>query len=355
MLPQPLLFSQSSCPGCEMAAVPFDAATFEAQYDSNVHVYRALLDEALFILKQQISSAGIKVHDIEGRLKEKPSIIKKCTEKEIANPFQNIVDLVGCRIICLFRSDMERVEKIIQQKFTVLGTDDKIQSSTDSFGYMSVHYTCAMRNEFAGPRYDAVKGIKFEIQVRTLSMHAWAAISHYLDYKGDWDVPAHLKKALNALSGLFYIADDAFERFYIESQSSRTSAEQSTPRGIGEKEEELNLDTFTAYLSRKFPHRKEATRESVSDLVKDLKASGYDSIGVVNQQVDRAADALLKYETTHHKTKSPYYSGVGAVRVSLCISSKSFREVYVTATKSVRKNQNYDGSEFRKYEVLLKG
>lgn len=38
--------------------------------------------------------------------------------------------------------------------------------------------------------------LTFEIQVRTLCMHAWAVVSHYLDYKGDWDVPADLKLSL---------------------------------------------------------------------------------------------------------------------------------------------------------------
>jgi hypothetical protein len=41
-------------------------------------------------------------------------------------------------------------------------------------------------------------------------MHCWAAVSHYLDYKGDWDVPVDLKRALSALSGLFYVADNEF-------------------------------------------------------------------------------------------------------------------------------------------------
>jgi len=146
-------------------------------YESRLRTYRALLDEASFILGQSISVANIKIHAVEGRIKEKTSIIKKASIKSIMNPLSDLNDIVGCRVICLLRSDISKLGTIISDNFVVLETDDKINTSTDSFGYMSIHYICTMRNEFSGPRYDTIKNIKFEIQVRTLSMHAWAVIS----------------------------------------------------------------------------------------------------------------------------------------------------------------------------------
>jgi ppGpp synthetase/RelA/SpoT-type nucleotidyltranferase len=76
-------------------------------------------------------------------------------------------------------------------------------ADTAVVGYLSIHYTCRMPDRYLGPRYELTSGIVFEVQVRTLCMHAWATVSHYLDYKGDWDVPAELKRSLSALSGLF--------------------------------------------------------------------------------------------------------------------------------------------------------
>jgi len=55
-------------------------------------------------------------------------------------------------------------------------------------------------------------------------MHAWSIISHYLDYKTPNAVPSELKRDFNALSGLFYVADQHFEMFFKSSKASRKKA-----------------------------------------------------------------------------------------------------------------------------------
>src|SRR5205823_10264394 len=124
----------------------------------------------------------------------------------------------------------------------------------------SVHYVAKIPERYKGPRYNSISTLKFEIQIRTIAMHSWAVISHYLDYKGDWDVPAHLKRALNALSGLFYIADEQFEHFYAAREESRLTAVAGLANN--ETDTEINLDTVVAYIERKFPDRKKSERYS---------------------------------------------------------------------------------------------
>src|SRR5260370_35528939 len=105
---------------------------------------------------------------------------------------------------------------------------------------MPLHYIAQIPERYKGPRYDKLSSLKFEIQLRTLAMHSWAVISHYIDYKGDWDVPAHLKRSLNALSGLFYVADEQFEQFYIARMQAKTVAKENAAQGASE----INLDTL---------------------------------------------------------------------------------------------------------------
>lgn len=298
--------------------IRFNAARVSAEYLERRHIYDALANEAVFILRERIADAGIKIHLVEHRVKETTSVIEKGRRKELADPLNELTDLVGCRVICLFRSDIEKIGQIIKNSFDVVTLDDKISENPDAFGYMSVHYIVKMR-DFTGPRYDKIRNLLFEIQVRTISMHAWAAISHHLDYKGDWDVPAHLKKALNALSGLFYVADDTFERFFAESQESKKRALQN-PVSVGRSD--INLDTLGAYLATKFPDRKHSEEKYVSELVQELKDAGYTTIQQVDKDIDATKDAVAHFEATYTSKRS--FADVGVVRLSLSIASEAF-------------------------------
>jgi putative GTP pyrophosphokinase len=186
---------------------------------------------------------------------------------------------------------------------------------------MSVHYIVTLRDSFSGPRYDNVKDILFEIKMRTISMHAWAAISHYLEYKGEWDVPVHLKKSLNALSGLFYVADGKFERFYLESLKSRREAAIDNP-------EEINLDTISQLLSDMYPNRPRVESGLTSDLVQKVKEAGYSRISSVKNDLRKASEAFEQFERDQARGRVvPEFSGLAAARVSLNIANKTFYEV----------------------------
>lgn len=251
------------------------------------------------------------------------------------------------RIICLFRSDLERIDNIIKNSFKVIGVDDKVNSSHDSFGYMSVHYTCMMKPEFSGPRYTKIKEISFEIQVRTISMHAWAVISHYLDYKSEWDVPAHLKKSLNALSGLFYVADSEFESFYIESQKSKELAASDRKKSPVNKRE-INLDTISAFLAAKFPDRDPASPKIVSLLVGEIIIAEYRYIEDIDQDIDKASVALTHFEKENLPTDQRY-GQVAAARIALAIASDKYlqarKDAVGRSAETYKKYRRYISSE----------
>src|SRR5947208_10717429 len=104
-----------------------------------------------------------------------------------------------------------------------------------------------MKSEYKGPRYDAISGMPFEVQVRTILMDAWANVSHYLDYKGEADVPKPLRRDFYALSGLFYVADSHFEMFFKSSKDSRKQMAKLASESQSElTEQDINLDSLTA-------------------------------------------------------------------------------------------------------------
>lgn len=281
------------------------ATEFTAQTIRN----EALLEEIVFILKQKLLDSGIKIHDVEQRLKKVDSVIDKCERKGIQD-HNLLVDVVGARVVCLFRSDMARVAEVLANNFEIVRVDDKL-SDGGPLGYQSTHYICKLPGHYKGPRYEKTSGVEFEIQVRTLCMHAWAAVSHHLDYKGDWDVPEELKRALSALGGLFYVADNQFEQFY----STREKSIAEAAKKVGpEKEQELNLDTLVQFLAQKFAHRKQPSTAEASKLVRELKLHGYKTIQSLDEIIDRGLEAFLQYERMSPPSSGKFYA-VGALRI----------------------------------------
>ena len=134
-----------------------DEAWISAELQKRERLYAALVEEARFILEEKVNERGIKIHAIEGRVKSLESIVTKCKSKGISDPFHDLFDLAGCRVICLLRSDINAIGEIIKEEFDVVEVDDKILSDVNSFGYMSVHYIVTLKEAVAGPRYERLK------------------------------------------------------------------------------------------------------------------------------------------------------------------------------------------------------
>jgi ppGpp synthetase/RelA/SpoT-type nucleotidyltranferase len=291
-----------------------------------------LREEATHTVEHALSRARIKVHSVTSRVKDESSFLEKVERKAYEDPAAEVTDLVGLRVVCLFLSDLSRVENILRATVVIHDSDDKIAGGTEpsSFGYMSTHYCCELGSGFTGPRYDDIRHIKFEVQSRTIVMDAWANISHQLAYKGEASVPEELRRDFHALSGLFYVADQHFELFFREATKTEAHAENLVRerRFVGL---DLNLETLIAYLHQRLPERSHAGRATVSELVEELVAAGYGAIEEVDRQVTRAERAFAKYEIDFTPAilpggldKKPRFGDVGVVRISLTIADPNF-------------------------------
>lgn len=125
-------------------------------------------------------------HLVEKIIRKNPEYLEKGDSLSISNYENHITDLMGIRILLLFKSDwtyihdylMEQYEDVlIEPPFAHIrkGDDDslyrgKIQVK-DNKPYRSVHYIIRANN-----------GLGIEIQVRTLYEEAWSEIDHKLRY-----------------------------------------------------------------------------------------------------------------------------------------------------------------------------
>lgn len=298
------------------------------KYKAQIPLLEQLLEEVKYILEKCLLKKEIEIQRIEGRVKTIDSLLEKASRCEIANPLEEIQDQCGLRIVCLFLGQIDSIAALIRKNFTVLSEDNKIEQLDEhSFGYMAFHFICKLPVNCSGPRYDAIKQLPFEIQVRTIAMDTWATVSHHIQYKKTLDVPKWLRKDFDALSALFYIADTHFEQFYRKAADTKlqitASVESKDLKSI-----ELNVDTLREFLRRKYPDRKTVDAQAYSNLLTDVLALEYKNLGQLDLDLSRAEAAFLEYEKEYPPGKEPkkgdHYNDVGTARCTLRFVHEDF-------------------------------
>jgi len=291
-------------------------AQIKSQYQRQLPIYKRLEEEASFALKSVIERRGIKVHSVASRIKELDSFVGKLEKKRFQNPFQEMSDVVGLRVVCLFIGDIQNVRDAIHDSFNVVSEDDKIEGyDPSSFGYMSLHLVVTMKKGYSGPRYAEIASLPFEIQVRTIAMEAWATVSHYLDYKTEKDVPKKLRKDFYALAGLFYVADKHFETFYKAGEVARKQLRQAFSSSNPPLDVKISQDAMDAYLHAKLPKWKHYHTDT--SLVSKLASVGLTKMSQIDDAFRRGWNAFLQYENNYNKEGKYYDTTVAIVIVSL--------------------------------------
>jgi ppGpp synthetase/RelA/SpoT-type nucleotidyltranferase len=326
-------------------------------YDERLHRLESLESEAGFAVRHALAATPIKLHSITSRVKTFESFARKVDSKNLEAPFEEIRDLVGLRIVCLFLSDIQPIGKVVRQVFDIKNEDNKIEGGqVSSFGYMSVHFDCEMKSSYSGPRYDTVRGLPLEIQVRTLAMDAWANVSHHLSYRSDVDVPEDLRRDFYALSGLFYVADKHFEVFYRASYESRRETVAAFESESLEQlsTELLNVDTLAGYLRAKFADRNRTDPSAISELLNDLLGWGARTIGDVDRVLEATNRAFTEYEKDH-PPQSRRFSDVGVVRISFHLYDAANYKVTHEKTLGTtsRKSFEHADSQYKPYRKFV--
>jgi putative GTP pyrophosphokinase len=300
------------------------------QYEERKVFYEKLVVEVLFVLGECINENKVKIHSLvprETKIKTFESFYKKVMRHNVQkNEFENIEDIAGVRVICLYRSDLERIGSIIAENFEVIRVDTSRTRTEAPFGYASDHYIVNLSKTCKGPRYDKLKHLKCEIQVRTLLMDAWASVSHHLDYKQEIDIPKELRTDFNALSGLFYVADTHFDLFRKGFEEARANLMKSVHQDIFNLDQEINLDSLAAFFKWKFPERREDPRTVSSDIVLELKKNGYENIGQLDDKINIALPMLKKSENEIFQQEKwkPKWHPDGLIRHSLDLTDDKY-------------------------------
>lgn len=209
--------------------------------------YAEKLKELITVLLYENS---IDYHQIEYRVKSYRSFQEKSESKsKYRDPLKDIKDLVGLRIISYYIEDVKKISSIFEKEF-IIDRDNSIDKSAlidpDKFGYVSVHYVFELPNS----RTHLTERKRFsklpaELQIRTVLQHAWAAISHKLEYKSSSETPRLLRRNLHRLSALLELGDLEFSR--LKAMKEDLEKEYATKVSSGDLSLELNASSLRAF------------------------------------------------------------------------------------------------------------
>jgi len=200
--------------------------------------YKKLGEYIVRLIQDDPSSPKESLHTIIYRIKDELRLIEKINRlnKELEaglppimeeNYQTRVGDLLGVRIICLRLSDVEKVEAYLnllseenilsfvsgpdQKRSFILPVNpgDSIPDDIDLrySGYSSIHYQIELGENSDAPL--GVKGLLFELQLRTILEEAWSEIDHkyrYMRSRIGINLPDHIHTGFYNLSAYLQVA-----------------------------------------------------------------------------------------------------------------------------------------------------
>ncbi len=198
------------------------------QYESRLNLLNTLSE----LLNQETQQALQDLPHIDRiifRVKKPSSFVKKATDPDNAPPYQDpfveIEDQVAGRVIVFFISDIDPVLTCLKGTFSAVESVHRKPDRDAEFGYESHHLICTVPPQSQPNGWSARQDLPntFEIQVRTIFMHAYSEPQHDIAYKAKDDLPSEIRKELAWIAASSWGADRAYERvwrWYKEGKSS---------------------------------------------------------------------------------------------------------------------------------------
>lgn len=259
-----------------------------------------LCQEVEYILKSALKTEGIEYSAVTSRPKTLNSFLDKLSRKNYSDPFVEVTDFSGIRVVVLYSKDISDIEEVINNNFVILEKVDKLaDQNPDQFGYGATHFIVKLGKKMSGARYDDLKDLVCEIQVRTVLQDAWAIIDHHLVYKSESAIPKSIQRKLNSLSGLFETADDQFERIRAERESYNITVSKSQRTKKSFLSNESNYDTIKQYLEWKYSGIPfQSFDDQLSLVVSDIPLENFpvlkDLDDLINTHIDKIHELFAK-------------------------------------------------------------
>ncbi|MFA5837481.1 MAG: hypothetical protein WC837_11060 [Bellilinea sp.] len=154
------------------------------------------------------------------RVKEADSFIKKALNPQNAPPYKfpltEIEDQVAGRVIVFFREDLDIVKERLERIFNPIEFERRRPPADVEFGYESNHMICIIPPQVKSGDWENRDDLPqtFEVQIRTIFMHAYAEPQHDFAYKSVQQLPSDIRRELAWIGASAWGADQAYQRIY---------------------------------------------------------------------------------------------------------------------------------------------
>lgn len=303
--------------------------------------YESFTKKLVALLHDLFSAEGIHPQLLESRTKSVESFAEKIGRegKGYVNPLNEVTDFCGLRIVAYTIDDVAAIGRLINEEFEIdqEHSGDKRQSlKPHEFGYLSVHYIARLDQQRATLReFRNFEGMRFEIQLRTVLQHAWAAIDHRLRYKSATDAPEHIRRRLFLVSGMLELADR--ELAAVVADALRHARQVEVDLNNEQLDLDVDLESALGYLgisahldqiiekalaaglsdmnlrNENRPHLEFVRREYASELVQSCGLAGIRSI----RELDDVLGAFVARASTYFEIIAYEYSGFAPLRATI--------------------------------------
>ncbi|AQR72853.1 GTP pyrophosphokinase family protein [Sphingomonas sp. LM7] len=207
------------------------------EFTRNTPRYQATMGAALSILDRVLPPKVVVT--VSHRVKDFSSFYEKANKQvdgklKYTKPFEQILDLVGIRIVVIAQRNVADVRDAIRIALDAFEEEDKAAEllKTGQLGYESYHFLCRLGKDRAVLReYAGLCDQPFEIQVRTALQHAWAENEHRIQYKKSKN--PELQKRFLRLAAAISSADEEFDRIYEINEQLQKNAEAAEAEVLG--------------------------------------------------------------------------------------------------------------------------
>jgi len=310
-------------------------------YDAEFPRYEAFAHKVKGLIEEVAGEYEYGVHSVTCRVKSRESFARKVTSKEYAD-FSDITDICGVRIITYFEEDVDAIAYLVEREFEIdrkNSVDKRALLESDRFGYLSLHLVALLNPSRSGLiEYQRFKGLKVEIQIRSILQHAWAEIEHDLGYKTELGVPKKVRRRFSRLAGLLEMADQEFSGIRSELRAyedSVTDRIEKNPQEVGIDKTSLSAFIEAGSVIRGLESRVEKEIGVTFDVdiddrfiegqVAQLSRLGVATIGQLEDALERNWQVVfgLIRESERGARGGSYWRGISLIYLTTAIALQS--------------------------------
>ena len=175
--------------------------------------------EVLFVILRRAADSLAPLAIVQTRAKTISSFAEKAIRKRATrpDPIHQFTDLCGGRVIGRTRSEVDALSRYVVDHFAIdweNSVDVSQRLRPTEFGYRSVHYIVSLRPDvdYGVEIPDEVRGLRGEVQLRTVAEHAYSDFGHDLTYKGAFQLPRAWERELAGAAATLEEVDGVFTR-----------------------------------------------------------------------------------------------------------------------------------------------